>query len=151
MATPFPFTAGQVLTAAQMNSIGEVVSYVPALGGITLGNGTLTGRYILINNFVHYEGKIVFGTTTSITAAAPTINVPFQAAHSFQIAGTIAYADSGVATYMGLPLMVGTGAIYCFIQQFATTYGNETPVNATVPFTWGTGDSITWSINYQKA
>jgi len=29
MANPFPFTAGQVLTAAQMNGIGETTSFTP--------------------------------------------------------------------------------------------------------------------------
>jgi hypothetical protein len=150
MATPFPFTTGQVLTAAQMNSIGEIVSYTPALTNITLGNGTMSTRYVLINNFVHYEGKITFGTTSSISATAQ-IALPFTAAQSFQIAGNIVYADVGVASYSGLPIMVGTGTLYLYIANYATAYGNEVAVSATVPFTWGNTDSITWSINYQKA
>jgi hypothetical protein len=150
MATPFPFTTGQVLTAAQMNSIGETVSYTPALTNITLGNGTMSTRYVLINNFVHYEGKITFGSTTSISGT-PQIALPFTAAQSFQIAGNIVYADSGVATFSGLPIMVGTGTIYLYIANYATAYGNEVSVSATVPFTWGTSDSITWSIHYAKA
>jgi hypothetical protein len=151
MATPFPFTTGQVLTAAQMNSIGEVVSYTPALSGITIGNGTMSTRYVLINNFVHYEGKITLGSTSSITGTPPTINLPFTAAQSFQVAGSVVYADLAVATYTGMPLQIGTGAIYLFINNFATAYGNEVSVSATVPFTWGTGDSITWSVHYTKA
>jgi hypothetical protein len=151
MATPFPFTTGQVLTAAQMNSIGEVVSYTPALTNITLGNGTMSTRYVLINNFVHYEGKITFGSTTSITGSAPIINLPFIAAQSFQVAGNVVYADVAVATYTGIPLQIGTGGIYLFINNFATAYGNEVALNATIPFTWGTGDQIVWSVHYQKA
>jgi len=151
MATPFPFTTGQVLTAAQMNSIGETVSYTPALTNITLGNGTMSARYVLINNFVHYEGKINFGTTTSISGTNPQIALPFASAQSFQIAGSVIYADSGVATFSGLPFIISTGTIYLYIQNFATTYGNEVAVSATVPFTWGNADSITWSVHYAKA
>ena len=151
MATPFPFTTGQVLTAAQMNSIGETVSYTPALTNITLGNGTLSTRYVLVNNFVHYEGKLTFGTTTSISGLNPQIALPFASAQSFQIAGSVIYADSGVATFSGLPFIISTGTIYLYIQNFATAYGNEVAVSATVPFTWGNTDSITWSIHYAKA
>jgi hypothetical protein len=150
MATPFPFTSS-VLTSAQMNSIGETVSYTPTLTGITLGNGTLSTRYVLINNFVHFEGKLTFGSTTSITGSAPIINLPFIAAQSFQVAGSIVYADNGVATYTGMPLQIGTGGIYLFINNFATAYGNEVAVTSTIPFTWGNGDSITWSVHYAKA
>jgi hypothetical protein len=150
MATPFPFTTGQVLTAAQMNSIGEVVSYTPSLTNITLGNGSLSARYVLINNFVHYEGKLIFGSTTSISAT-PQIALPLASAQSFQVAGNILYADSGIATYMGFPLIAGSSSIYLYIQNFATAYGSEVAVSATVPFTWGNLDNITWSVHYAKA
>jgi hypothetical protein len=149
MATPFPFTAGNVLTAAQMNSIGETVSYTPTLTNITQGNGTLSARYVLINNFVHYEGKFTFGSTSAITGT-PEIALPFVAAQSFQVTGNVVYADSGTATYMGFPLSVGTTTAILFIQNFATAYGSEVAVSATVPFTWGVNDSITWSFKYAK-
>jgi hypothetical protein len=151
MTSPFPFTVGELLTANDMNSIGETVSYTPALTNITLGNGTLSARYVLINNFVHYEGKITFGSTTSISGLNPQIAIPFASAQSFQIAGSIIYADSGVATFSGLPFIISTGTIYLYIANYATAYGNEVAVSATVPFTWGTSDSITWSIHYAKA
>ena len=151
MASPFPFTTGQVLTSADMNSIGEVVSYTPTLTSLTLGNGTMTTRYVLINNFVHYEGKITFGSTSSITASNPQIALPFTSAQNFQIAGSVIYGDSGTATFSGLPIIVGTTSIYLYISNFATTYGSEVAVSSTVPFTWTTNDSITWSIHYAKA
>ena len=151
MASPFPFTTGQVLTAAQMNSIGEVVSYTPTLTNLTLGNGTMSTRYAQINNFVHYEGKITFGTTPSITGSPPQISMPLSSAQSFQQAGNVVYADSGVATYLGFPLQITASTIYLFIQNTATAYGSEAAVSATVPFTWGNTDTITWSVQYIKA
>ena len=150
MATPFPFTIGQVLTSAQMNSIGETTAFTPTLTNITLGNGTLSARHVLINNFVHYEGKISFGSTTAITGT-PEISLPFTATQGFQVTGNVVYADSGVATYMGFPLSISTTTAVLFIQNFATAYGSEVAVSATVPFVWGVNDSITWSFKYAKA
>ena len=55
MANPFPFTAGQVLTAAQMNGIGEAtIAYTPTISNGTLGNGTMSAYYSRVN-------KLVFG------------------------------------------------------------------------------------------
>jgi hypothetical protein len=47
MASPFPFTSGQVLTAAQLNGIGETTSYTPTVS-FTGGSGytyTLNNAY----------------------------------------------------------------------------------------------------------
>lgn len=139
------------LSTPQTTEIGATVSYTPTLTNITLGNGTLSSRYSLTNKFVHYEGKITFGTTTSISGANPQISLPFTSAQSFQIAGNVIYADSGVATYSGLPFIIGTTTFYLYISNFATAYGSEVPVSSTVPFTWGNLDSITWSMHYQSA
>jgi hypothetical protein len=151
MATPFPFTTGQVLTAAQMNSIGETIAYTPTWTGITVGNGTNVGFYTRVQNFVHVEGKLTFGTTTAITASTPSSALPINALQSFTVSGSLLFQDSGVATYFGQPLQIALDRWYCFIQDFATAYGREIAVTATVPFVWATADSITWSLNYLVA
>ena len=45
MANPFDFSAGAVLTAAQLNQIGDYESWTPTLTNITLGNGTVNAHY----------------------------------------------------------------------------------------------------------
>jgi len=130
---------------------GASQSYTPVWTSLTVGNGTVVATYTRINNFVHYEGKLTFGSTTSITGSSPQLSLPVTAAQSFQQIGNVVYADSGVATYSGFPLQIGTTTIYLFIQNFATSYGSEVAVTSTVPFTWGTNDSITWSFNYMAA
>ena len=55
MASPFPFSVGAVLTAAQMNSIGEAaINYTPV---VTAGAGTITsytafGGYQIVNKMM---------------------------------------------------------------------------------------------------
>jgi len=130
---------------------GETISYTPTWTGITVGNGTNTGAYTIVNNFIHVEGKLIFGSTTSITASTPQGNLPVNSVLAFHVPGSIVYSDSGVATYFGQPLVIGSSSFYCFIQNFATTYGSEVGVTSTIPFTWGTNDAITWSLNYRIA
>ena len=142
---------GSAWVIPNSNIVGETVAYTPTWTGITVGNGTNTGYYQVINKFIHVEGKLTFGSTTSITASAPSSYLPINSVQSFHVAGSIVYADSGVATYFGQPLIIGQDQFYCFIQNFATTYGSEVALTSGIPFTWGVNDHITWSLNYRIA
>ena len=144
-------TAWLYLSTPQTSAIGGTVAYTPAWTGITVGNGTNVGKYNIINKVIHVEGKLTFGSTTSITASAPSCTLPVASDSSFFCAGSLVFADSGVATYLAFPLIIGSTAFYLFVQNFATTYGTEVAVTSTIPFTWGTLDSITWCFDYRIA
>jgi hypothetical protein len=71
MANPFPFTSGQILTAEQMNSIGEAGTvYTPtvsALGGVATSLSA-TAKYVRINKLLFISFTIT--CTTAGTAVA---------------------------------------------------------------------------------
>jgi hypothetical protein len=67
MANPFPFVAGSVLTAAELNGIGEATAYTPTITNGSLGNGTITGSYVQVNKLVYGAIKFALGTTSTIT------------------------------------------------------------------------------------
>ena len=89
MATPFPFTSGQVLTAAQMNAITELPindqtsSYTLVVGDVgkrvIMNNAGATT--ITVPNSVFAAGQSVFiankgaGTCTITAGAGTTVNV----------------------------------------------------------------------------
>jgi hypothetical protein len=72
---PFPFTTGQVLTAAQMNTLGDFTTWTPT---ITPQSGTFTtvttnwARYAVINELLIAQLKF---TLTSVGTGAGTILV----------------------------------------------------------------------------
>jgi hypothetical protein len=153
MATPFPFTAGNVLTAAQMNSIGESVSFTPTLSNLTIGNGTRTGTYVLINKTVYFQVKVTFGSTTTLTGncdltlpLAPTGVSTFDA-----INATCNFVkNSPTAIYLGFTIIVGaTIRLLCIQTNGALAV--QADIGATVPFTWGANDVISVAGNYQIA
>ena len=79
MANPFPFTAGQVLTAAQMNGIGEAaISFTPSFAAYTRGNGTSVAYYMRVNKLVYVYVEETLGTTSSM-GTQPTLNLPVAA------------------------------------------------------------------------
>jgi hypothetical protein len=90
MATPFPFTSGQVLTAAQMNSIGEAgITYTPtisALGG-TVTTASATAKYVRVN-------KLLFVSFTITCTTAGTAVAGFNMSMPSGITSTIALGSA---------------------------------------------------------
>lgn len=153
MANPFPFTAGQVLTAAQMNGIGETVSFTPSWTGLTPGNGTVTfATYVRIQNLVFVQVQFVLGSTSAVTGnisfAAPTTAVSSPSQNQL---GVVQFADvsTGIG-YVGYVSMNGT-SIQLIPINASGTYATLTNASATVPFTWATGDVIVMSSTYRAA
>jgi len=145
-------TAWLYLSTPQTSAIGGTVAYTPTWTGLTVGNGTNVGSYNIINKVCHVEGRVTFGSTTAITASNPFSPLPIAPVTSgLWTPGSVVYADAGTATYVGTAFIIGSTSWYCFIQNFATAYGSEVAVTATIPFTWTTSDTITWSFDYQIA
>jgi hypothetical protein len=154
MANPFPFTAGQVLTAAQMNGIGEATaSYTPTLGGITIGNGTVVGSFTRVNKLVYGSVTVTLGSTSAITTTV-TFSLPVTAATNSAalFVGTGYYFDtSSGETYVGYSYRSSTTAITPFVIYAAFNYAVRGIINATVPVAYGTGDAITYQFCYEAA
>lgn len=153
MATPFPFTAGAVLTAAQLNAIGEWITYTPTWTNLTVGNATQNFRYLQVNDGIFVIGSLVFGNTTSM-GTAPNFTLPLTSAtgSSSQYWGTVSYLDSGTEEYIGTMKMASTTTMALRVPNVAATYptsGNQ--LAATTPFTWTTNDAIFVSFFYQAA
>lgn len=148
MANPFPFTAGQVLTAAQMNGIGEVTSFTPTWSGLTVGNAVQNFKYVRVQNLVYVFGKLTFGSTTSLTAnisfALPvaTTNQP-----EVTIIGQSFLTDATGSSFIGLNIFA-SNLFFIQASNVSGTYGAVTAFNATTPFTWAVNDTITVSAVY---
>jgi hypothetical protein len=139
MATPFPFTSGQILTAAQMNSIAEAaISYTPTVGSLsgTITSKTVVAKYMLVNKlcFVQFSINI---TNNGTGGTAVTISPPFTANASY---GNVAI---GVCRDTAI-----TGTLSeCFIQSGTAisiiTYNNAYP--------GATGAVLSGSFTYEVA
>ena len=150
MANPFPFVAGSVLQASELNGIGEYAAYTPTFTNLTVGNGTVAFRFGRVQNFIHVHGKITFGSTSSV-AGNVTFTLPVTAANQSdgQVLGEARLDDAGITTVFGLVIKATntTGAIQAY--NATTTYLTNTAFTATVPFTWSTGDVILVNFIYE--
>ena len=153
MANPFPFTAGQVLTAAQMNGIGEAAtSYTPTVTNFTTGNGTVTGSFTRVNKMIFANVKITLGSTSAITGSITISNpVTGTANASSSVSGGGFYFDASTSeTYVGF-LLQGTASITPFITNTGGTYATRGLISATVPVVFGAGDLIYYQFSYEAA
>ena len=127
-------------------------SWTPTLTNLTLGNGTMTGRYVQIGKFVNASLKLVFGSTTSVTGTM-TFSLPTGAASgntaTNTFLGNVRILDNGIANYVGMVQLSSTSAVILCVINVNGTYGTPENVNATVPFTWGNLDEIEFSMSYE--
>ena len=152
MANPFPFVAGDVLTAAEMNGIGEKTAYTPTFTNLTLGNGTLTADFYRVQNVVTATVVVEFGSTTSISGdVIVTLPIARATTQGLQLS-TANLLDTGTANYFGtVGFFVTLSSVN--VRNYAVSGINIVmqTLSATVPFTWGTGDILKFSAQYEVA
>ena len=136
--------------------LGTFTTYTPTFNNLTVGNGTLTGAYCRVNDFVYYYGKIVLGSTT-VVGSAVEINLPINLHSTQQLTGQpigmMTFYDASAALFnQGDTISVASATTvrvrpYLADQQYLRT-GNLT---ANAPFTWTTGDVMYWNLYYRAA
>ena len=145
MANPFPFVANTVLTAAQLNGIGEITTFTPTLSGITLGNGTKNGYYVQVNKSVFFHVTVAFGSTTLLTGSVD-LTLPVVPASVNTFSGmniqTYFFDNSATAIYFGGVINISINNIRCGAFLASGTYVQFADLSATVPFTWATSDKL---------
>lgn len=140
------YISGGVLTNASgttTSSYSAWTSYTPTVGAITVGNGTLTGAYVLVGKTVHFRAQFILGSTSAVAADA-AIYGPY----STKVAGGNAPAYVGNALYVD----VSTSNFYTGFTKgeylgYQNTYGY---ISNTIPFTWAVGDIIYVNATYER-
>ena len=150
MANPFPFVAGTVLTAAELNGIGESTAYTPTWTALTVGNGTQSFNYVRINKFIYVEGTLTLGSTSSVSNL-PQMTLPVTAAATTLMRGVCIGQDTGVGFNPLMTSFASTTTTAFYAMNAASTYISPSFVSSTVPFTWATGDIFHISIYYEAA
>jgi len=143
--TPPTFTAGAILTAAQMNSyvrdnwkaVGDAwTAWTPTLSGWTLGNGTLTGAAITVGKLV--IGRVVYTVGSTDT---PTGNLVISLPATSAMTSGTAIGQAGLSD-----TSTGNRAFRTVWQATTTTMQFSTEADArvtpTAPWTWATGDAV---------
>lgn len=142
MATPFPFVANTVLTAAQLNAITELpsatktVSYTLVAGdaGTRVVMNVATANTATVNNSLFSAGQIVqisnigAGVTTVTAGAGVTINSADVLTLAQYQGGTLVFSSASAAVWFPTAKTVSAGGL---VLVSATTIGTAV-ANVTV-------------------
>jgi hypothetical protein len=124
---------------------GKSTAWQPVWGIVagtapTLGNGSLTGKYARVGDFVYFTINLVMGSTTTFGSGGYTFSLPFAMTDSTNgIGGNGAALDAGIAWYRGfVPNTIENG----FTDKFVLINDSGVTIQNSQPFTFSTNDSI---------
>ena len=161
-------TTGQVLTADTTVSPYKVkwaaagggaatwTTWTPSWDNLTVGNGTVTARYIQIDKVVFFSLKLVFGSTTSVSGR-PQFTLPVSASSTTAVETANVFAqatDDGVGDSLlsSLPILSDVTKIGLIPWKANSTYVlYDQNITAIIPFVWAVNDKIFVSGNYEVA
>lgn len=115
-------------------------------------NATSTARIVTRSqNRLCVVGVTEFTSTASgnIEVTIPTEYTPSSAAYprnNSEIMGLVRFTDAATATYDGFVQLSAANTINFGVGVTSSTYLNPAGANATIPFTWNTGDFLDWKV-----
>ncbi len=123
-------------------------TWAPVLGDSWLnGNGTWSAFYNQIGKTVNVDARFTIGSTTSIGLSL-LCSIPVTAKRG-QRQSFVGYTPRGTSMLFGT--LTGTTYINLYAMNASGTYGTISSINTSVPATWVTGDTITFSFTYEAA
>jgi len=143
MANPFPFTSGNVLTAADLNSIGERVAFTPSWVNFTPGNAIENWQYVQVNELLFVFGSTTLGSTSSISAGVRMTIPTGVRSGLYNTTGSVQLRETGVASYAGswrIRQDSNVADVQCY--DTSASYVEQVNISSTIPFTWADGDII---------
>ena len=125
-------------------------TWTPTWTRLTVGNGTVVARYGQSGKFVFVDISLEFGSTTSITGNAPEFTLPVAPLLTNR---PNLYYDMAMALDVGNQVYyISTGEMDSTSREFWNSpAGARSILNATSPFTFGTGDCLSAHFVYEAA
>ncbi|QIP87642.1 hypothetical protein GLX30_30485 [Streptomyces sp. Tu 2975] len=151
-----PPAAGAPLDAATLEGmVGQWQDYVVAWTSSGTapapGNGTLTGRYCVIGDTVHFSIKLTGGTTTTWGTGNYNFSLPVTAAATADHVGTVFVGDSSVGSAGYSTGVAFTGGSATTVQGYTGNEGAAAAISNANPQTLATGDRIWIHGTYEAA
>jgi len=142
-------TATGLAYAAPAASGVDWVAWTPTYNAITIGNGTVTSVKAQDGEMGYFFWRLVWGSTTSITAIDPYINLPYTNLYgNTTFYGNIKDVSAGVF-YVLLGQTATSGSeLYLATEKSDATYVTVPTLTSSIPITFATGDILVVSGAY---
>ena len=135
------FSAGAVLTAAQLNDIGDWKSWTPTLTNWTKGNATCEAKYMQIGETVYFQFYYLGGTTSAYTTGGMRFSLPPIASNT-----DLQYQPCGVgwarlntgSTIFSIFGMENGENVVLYAQKANSTFTYNDVLDSLTPAAWQT-------------
>lgn len=131
-----------------VSAIGTWQDWTPTLTNGTLGNGTVTARYVQVGKLVTANFLFVLGSTSAISGDF-NFTLPVTAARDNFYVASLFLIENGVKDAVGVPAMTTTN-FFCRASNSSGTYTQNQTMTSSVPFSWGTDDKIIAGFTYES-
>jgi|TARA_R100001086_G_scaffold136236_1_gene70960 hypothetical protein len=142
--SPFDFTSGSVITAAQLNAIGDFDTWTPSWTNITPNSATVEAYYARVNELVFWQlefigaADTVYGTSTPFQFSLPS-DAPAVTNNAYAPIGNAWLRPNKSSTiYTGLIMTTNGGTALIYAQTANLTYVANAGTRNTIPATWQT-------------
>jgi hypothetical protein len=130
-------------------------AFTPSWTNLTLNSGTTSGRYCQMGKTVFAIFKATLAANSTMSASdAAYFNCPVNAdtdpLWSNVPTGVCFLIDSGAIAYSGTIHMI-TGRLYPSVYDSSGTYTRAMGCTTNLPFTWGPGDVLVGTCQYEAA
>lgn len=163
-STPRTWVASEVVTAAMMNTeIRDALvglqaawtSFTPTWSAVTtaptIGNGTITGSYLLVGKTILFQIRILMGSTTTYGSGQWTLTLPVAPLSAARIQYPASLFDFGTGDRPGCGTWE-SGNNRMILHTDPTTAGAALrAVTNTVPHTWAVSDEFVIWGTYESA
>ena len=158
MATPFPFVSTSILTADELNQIGEnQTDWTPSFAaGVTVGNGSVSGNYQQVNELIVVQGSFVLGSTSAITGEV-RVDLPVNAVNTFELSNStfVQILDTSASRYFrgsGRAQNATEVRLRVLIAETGSSdYVYAKAFSSSIPMSWASGDRLEWLSIYRTA
>lgn len=136
----------------KFNGVSAWQSWTPTFTGLTLGNGTISAKYMKIGKTVFCQFLLTWGSTTSASGSL-TATIPVTATSTFandsMAIGVARLRDDSASAKLGGIVKLATTTTIGFASN--NSLSAVIDVTATSPWTWATSDMIGCSFTYEAA
>ena len=135
------FSAGAVLTAAQLNDIGDWKSWTPTLTNWTKGSATVNAKYMQIGETVYFQFYYLGGTTSAYTTGGMRFSLPPIASNTdlqYQPCGVgWARPNTGSTIYSIFGMEISE-TVVLYAQKANLTFTYNDVLDSSTPAAWQT-------------
>ena len=135
------FSAGAVLTAAQLNDIGDWKSWTPTLTNWTKGNATCEAKYMQIGETVYLQFYYLGGTTSAYTTGGMRFSLPPIASNTdlqYQPCGVGWARPNTGSTIFSIFGMENGENVVLYAQKANLTFSYNDVLDSSTPAAWQT-------------